>query len=106
MTNFNLEEAAITKMLVGFAGAVVSLRFVQGSLFEKVLMVLGGSFFSFYGAPWVANKLGMHEAEGLVGFLMGLFGMALITKGYEVVQLINASEVVEELRTRFRGTKP
>lgn len=70
--------------LAGFAGAFISLKFIQGSWPERIVMAIGGSFFSFYASPWAASKTGL--PEGLSGFLLGLFGMAICAKVWEWIQ--------------------
>lgn len=70
--------------LAGVAGAALSLRFVSGSWPERLTMALGGAVVSYYAAPWVAQRIGL--PEGLAGFLLGLFGMALISKVWEAIQ--------------------
>mgnify|MGYP000608996303 CR=1 FL=1 len=99
------DDGALLKLLAGSVGAVVSLRFVRGSVFEKVLMVIGGSALSYFGTPFVADYLSMTDAEGLVGFMMGLFGMAIITKVYEVIQVINAERIAQKIQDRLGDGK-
>jgi hypothetical protein len=74
--------------LAGVAGALTSIRFVSGSLFERVLMVIGGAFFSLYATEWVAQWLSL--PHGLTGFLLGLFGMSVLSRVWEWVQSTNA----------------
>ena len=72
----------------GVAGALVSMRFVNGSLFERLLMMIGGAFFSFYATEWTAQWLSL--PQGLTGFLLGLFGMSVLSRVWEWVQSTNA----------------
>lgn len=74
--------------LAGVAGALVSMRFLNGTVFERLLMAVGGAFFSFYAAPWAANRLSL--PEGLCGFLLGLFGMSILARLWEWMQTTNA----------------
>lgn len=91
--SFNsLQDIGIIKILSGLAGSVVSLRFVQGKWYEKVLMTLGGAFLSYFGTSPAAEYVGMATSEGLVGFLIGLFGMAVASKVYEIIQSVDTKQ--------------
>lgn len=70
--------------LAGVAGALTSMRFVSGTYFERVLMVIGGAFFSFYATEWTAQWLEL--PPGLTGFLLGLFGMSVLSRVWEWMQ--------------------
>jgi hypothetical protein len=73
--------------LAGVAGALTSMRFVSGTFFERVLMVIGGAFFAFYATDWVAQWLSF--PPGLTGFLLGLFGMSVLSRVWEWMQSTN-----------------
>jgi len=72
----------------GVAGALVSMKFVSGTLFERFLMFIGGAFFSYYATEWVAAWLAL--PHGLTGFLLGVFGMSVLSRVWEWVQSTNA----------------
>jgi hypothetical protein len=76
-------DIMITK-LAGVAGAFMSLTFIKGSWSERIVMAAGGAVVSLYATPWVALRTGL--PEGLTGFLLGLFGMAICAKVWEVIQ--------------------
>lgn len=94
-------------LLAGICGAVVSLRFVQGTAVERLTMAAGGASLSYYATPTAAKWLGMASAEGLVGFLVGLFGMAIVAKVYEAIQGLPAAKMAtdawETLKRRLGG---
>lgn len=82
--------------LSGVAGSVLSLKYIKGSTWvERLTMVAGGSILSLYAAPYLARKTDM--PEGLVGFLLGVFGMAVVAKVWEAIQLTPASEILGRL---------
>lgn len=64
--------------LAGVIGSIVSMRFIQGTWAAKFLYAGCGSAISFYGAPTFSTKTSL--PEGLAGFLLGLFGMAIAAK--------------------------
>lgn len=74
----------IAAKLAGVAGALVSMRFLQGSWPQRISTAICGALISFYAAPYVSARVGI--PEGLGGFLMGLFGMAIASRLWEWVQ--------------------
>lgn len=74
----------IAAKLAGVAGALVSMRFLQGTWPQRISTAVCGALISFYAAPYVASRVGI--PEGLSGFLMGLFGMAIASRLWEWVQ--------------------
>ena len=89
-------DFSLAKLLAGLAGSVVSLRFVQGTLVERMFMGIGGAALSYYASTPAATWVGVKDAEGLVGFLIGLFGMALMAKVYEVILLMDAKKIAAD----------
>lgn len=91
--------------LAGVAGAALSMRFVAGTWQERLTMAVGGAVVSYYAAPWVSAKIGL--PEGLSGFLLGLMGMAVISKAYEAIQAIPIAEawaaLIAAARDRLGG---
>lgn len=79
--NFDLLAAKLS----GVAGALLSLNFIKGTWPERFVMGFGGSIISLYGAGYVAAKTGL--PDGLAGFLVGMFGMAITAKVWEAIQI-------------------
>lgn len=79
--------------LAGVAGAAVSLKFIQGTWPERIIMAFGGALLSLYAAPWASTVTGM--PEGLTGFLTGLLGMALLARLYEAVQVLPLADIIK-----------
>jgi hypothetical protein len=77
--------------LAGIAGAFLSLNFVKGSWMERLIMACGGALVSLYGTPWLAVKTGL--PEGLTGFLLGLFGMSICAKVWEIIQATPIADI-------------
>lgn len=73
--------------LAGVAGALVSMKFLNGTIAERTLMAIGGAFFAFYATDFVSTKLTI--PEGLCGFLLGLFGMSILSRMWEWMQTTN-----------------
>jgi hypothetical protein len=81
-------QSIVTK-LAGVLGALVSLRFLSGPLASRLIMAVGGALFSFFGTDYVSSKLSI--PEGLAGFLLGLFGMSILSRIWEWLQTTSLS---------------
>lgn len=92
-----LGELSIVKLVSGIVGAFVSLKFVPGTWPERLFMVSAGAFLSYVATDPLASYLGMgKEAQGLVGFLVGLFGMAILSKLYEAFVSLDAKRMASD----------
>lgn len=84
---------------------MISLRFVQGTMIERTSMAVGGAALSYYASTPVALWAGTNDAEGLAGFLIGLFGMAIVAKLYEVIMIMDAkqfaADVIETIKRKW-----
>ena len=89
-------DFSLVKLAAGVAGAVVSLRFVQGTFFERLTMAIGGAALSYFATSPLAEWLGAAKSEGVIGFFIGLFGMAIVSKIYEVIQMVDAKQVAAD----------
>lgn len=89
-------DVSIAKLVAGLAGSVVSMKFVQGTYPERLLMCAGGAALSFYATTPVHQWVNLQNTEGLIGFLIGLFGMAIVAKGYEVLQMMDAKQIAAD----------
>lgn len=77
----------------GILGALVAIPFTQGPLLMRASMFLGGASLSLYGSAPLADVLNMRGSIGLAGFVVGLFGMSIAAKGYEVIATFAAADV-------------
>ena len=77
----HIDFEQVVKNLAGVIGALVSMRFLKGPLLGKLVMACGGAAFSFFAAEWVSAKTSL--PEGLAGFLLGLFGMSVLSRIWE-----------------------
>jgi len=68
----------------GLAGALVSMKFLQGTWPARFTTALCGALMSFYAAPYMSGRIGI--PEGLGGFLLGMFGMAIASRVWEWLQ--------------------
>lgn len=89
----NSPNGHIFQLVAGIAGAVVSMNFVKGTLSERIVMAIGGAALSYFASDNLAQWLNVPEALGLLGFLIGLFGMAIVAKIYLVIELLDAKQM-------------
>lgn len=89
---FGIDVDILATKLSGVIGAFVSMRFLTGSVKERLTSAVAGAVTSFYSAPWVAVRLGM--PEGLAGFLIGLFGMAVCSRLWVWIQSTTLADVI------------
>ena len=88
------------KFVAGPAGSLFALLWLKGTWPRKVAMFIGGWALSFYGAPGVATWLGF--SEGFAGFLLGLFGMAIVDKMFEAWDVMDLGTILKDwLRKRL-----
>lgn len=103
MTMFEI-DAWLTK-LAGVLGACASLFFMRVPWTERIVMAVGGAIVSYYASPWMSARTGL--PEGLSGFLLGLFGMTVCAKAWEVLHQTPIAEmwtsVLDGIRNRISG---
>lgn len=89
----------------GIAGAMLALMFLRRPLFVLAGMFVGGCLLSWYGSQWFAEWAGLERHLGLAGFVLGLFGMALVAKFYDTIEALQPTEiakaVVDAIRKRL-----
>jgi hypothetical protein len=95
---------AVAVKLSGLVGAIVSMRFLSGTWPQRIFTALAGAVVSYYFAPWLAIRIGI--PEGLTGFLLGLFGMAVLSRGWELVQAAPIGEIWNLALDWFRRRGP
>lgn len=64
-------------------------------------MAASGSMVAYYAAPYLSLLLGI--PEGLAGFLTGMFGMAIVSRGWEAVQAVPIAALWQAVIDRVRG---
>lgn len=86
----------MTPLAAGAAGAIVSMRFISGTWGEKLTMAAGGAALSFFGSVPVASWVNQPDSVGLFGFLIGLFGMGVVSRVYEAILVIDVAVMAKE----------
>lgn len=87
------------KALPGAVGAVVALAWINGTRMQRSVSLIGGVAASYYGAARVASMLNVEQ--GLAGFLVGLFGMAIAAKLFEAIAALNLARAVDRVLRKW-----
>ena len=80
--------------LAGPAGSLVALMWMEGTWPRKIAMFIAGWVFSFYGAEYLSEWLGFNQ--GFSGFLLGLFGMAVVDKLFTSWKEFQVGEILSQ----------
>ncbi|CAB3742890.1 MULTISPECIES: hypothetical protein [Achromobacter] len=98
----NLQDFdALAAKFAGVLGAAVSMRYLHGSWTARISMAISGSLGAYYAAPYLSAVLGI--PEGLTGFLVGMFGMAVVSRAWEAVQAFPIPDMWQAVIDRVRG---
>lgn len=89
----------LIKALPGTIGSIVALRWISGSPLQRIAAVVGGVAASWYAGEHAAAWLDVNP--GLAGFLIGLFGMAVAAKVFELIAQINAPALLDRVLRRW-----
>lgn len=82
------------------------MGFVKGTVLARIFMAISGALLSFYCSPWVSEQTGF--PEGGTGFLLGLFGMAVVSKLWESMstwQVEDLWQIAMAWLRRITGTR-
>ena len=97
-------QPEIMKALPGTAGAFVSMMFLRGSWPTRMGMFLAGAVLAYYGTPWAVKFANLDP--GFAGFLMGLFGMAIVSRLFEAWWAIAIASIVGDWIRKLLGLPP
>jgi hypothetical protein len=84
----------LTKFLSATAGAAISMLKWPGTVVEKITMGIAGVAISYVMSEWVAEKTGL--PAGVTGFLLGLFGMMIVGKLWEMLAALDAKAMAAD----------
>lgn len=87
------------KAAPGALGALVALRWMPGTPFQRATAFLGGAAASYYGTDHLVHALEL--SPGFTGFLLGLFGMAIASKVFEAIDGLRLGRRIEKLLDRW-----
>lgn len=90
-----------SKLGASFSGSLVALRWLPGGFLLKLQMLLAGTALSWYATEPVAHWAGMNV--GTTGFFLGVFGMALVAKIFELIAATQIADIFVEWARKFLG---
>lgn len=79
-----IDNSEIPVKMAGAVGAIISTKFINGTIPEKISMAVAGVALSYYTSPWISSLFGV--PDGVSGFLCGFFGMAVMSKAWETIK--------------------
>lgn len=89
-------------MVAGFAGSVVSLAFMQGPIWYRLALFMGGLSAAVYVTPVINAAMGLSADTYGMAFVVGLFSMSLAARLIQAVQQANFGEINDGIRSWFR----
>lgn len=89
----------ILKGVPGTIGALVALRWIAGTPMQRVAAVVGGSGTSYYASDFVSGITGTNF--GLVAWLIGLFGMAIAHKVFDLIAAFDLGSRIDKILKKF-----
>ena len=93
MTNPNPHDSS--DYLSGMAGSILALIFLKPPVAQLIIYLIGGGLTSYYITPALADSLGAPLST--TGFIVGLFGMAIIAKIFHLIELVDPKDVISRI---------
>lgn len=92
----------VLDVLPGAGGSLIALLWLKESKTRGAALWAAGSFVAYYTAPSLAKYLNMNE--GVCGLFIGVFGMAIVNKAFEVLQSLQLGQIVSDwVQKRLNG---
>lgn len=83
----------VTKAAPGAVGALIALHFIRGPTWRhNAIAFLGGCACAWFGVDNAVRWTG--AGAGLSGFVLGLFGMAVVSKLHEAIVEFKPGELI------------
>ena len=96
----DIDPQHLTKNAPGAIGALLALRFMRGpSWLHSAIGFVGGCACSIYGTEFAVKWTG--SDPGLAGFVLGLFGMAVVSKIHEAIDTFKPAETIGNLLKKW-----
>jgi hypothetical protein len=103
LDNFNHPEVA--KVLPGALGSLTALLFLKGPWQLKLGMFLAGAVFARYGTATLVTYANALD-PGFAGYILGLVGMAIVAKVFEVWEKLEFASLFHEALRKLLGLGP
>lgn len=96
-----IDSNDVARHAPGVLGSLAALLWIKDSWPRRVGYVVAGSAASHYASPMAALLL--NTDQGLAGFLIGLFSMAITAKIFETIEAVQAGQLIDRLLKRWGG---
>lgn len=93
-----------SKFSAGFVGSLVSLRWLPGTVLQRIQMLAAGTAVSWFAADPIAKWSGMNA--GTAGFFLGVFGMAVVDKIFTAISTSPLAATFNEWLRKTIGLPP
>lgn len=91
----------------GGIGSAIAAFFMHGTPWpQRIAMALGGTAAAFYTTKPIAVYFGFVDAQGAIGFILGLFAMGLIRKTWEAIDQFKGGELLMAWLRKIAGLPP
>ena len=91
----------LVKVVPGTVGSLVSMLFIKDTWPRKVAMFVAGAGLARYGSEPLSGFT--HLSEGFAGFLLGLFGMAVVAKVFDTWDHFDVGTILVEWVRKVLG---
>jgi len=94
----------VIKHAPGVLGAIGSTVFLKGfPWIQRLILVIPASALAHYGSQYLSHLTDL--PEGLAGFFLGLFGIALAAKLFDTLNELTLGSVIQKKITQWLGVK-
>lgn len=95
-----LDHPEIARGTPGAIGALAAMLWLKDTVVRRLSAVIAGSAASYYGTPFALLFFATVDSH-LMGFLIGLFGMAVASKLLETLEAIPAKVIIDKLVSKM-----
>ena len=82
----------ITKAAPGFIGALIAALWSKEAPARSACLVLAGTATAYFVGEWLSARLGVPGT--IAGFFVGVYGIAIVNKGFEVLQTFPIDQIL------------
>ena len=94
------ENNEIVRGTPGLIGAISAMLWLKETWLRRASSVIAGSAASYYGTPFGLTLFSSLDSN-LMGFLIGLFGMAIAIKLFETLEQFPTKSIVDRVLTKL-----
>lgn len=94
----------ITRVFPGALGSLVSMLFIKDTPVRRLGMFAAGATLAYFATPWTMKALDLDA--GFTGFLLGLFGMVVVSKAFETWHALELTTILRDFLRKIFGLAP